>query len=560
MSRDDRPRQAIDSLRRQLSWYLFFRLLVISLFLGGAIAFQLRGGSAEVGEVLPYLFLLVGISYFHALVSALLLRSIKVSRVFIRSQVVWDLLFATSVIYVTGGFFSVFSFLYVLSIIASSVFLTRREVLIVASAAAILFGSLLDLQFYGFFPSLGESALRRVATAREVFFSIFVNVSTFFLTAFLSGLLSERIRRSEEALEQQQIDFAELEQLNQTILENISSGLMILNQAGRIRAFNPGACRITGYSLQEVYNRPYRDIFPQMEALVGDEFQLIPRAEGEFHDRAGNRRPLGYATSLVKDPQEKTLGLLVTFQDLTHLKQMEDQLKRADRLAAVGQLASGMAHEIRNPLASISGSIQLLMDNPELAPDDRKLMGIVVKEAHRLSGLLTDFLLYAKPAQPKKQREDVSLLLDELCSIIIADPRFEKVSLQRYYPPRVEMYLDGQQLLQALWDLAINAAESMPQGGVLAIGLDPDESIVYVEDDGPGIPAAIRDKIFDPFFTTKDHGTGLGLATVYAIISAHGGTITVAQGQHRGTRFTISLPPESIWNNSPSSVVKGRSQ
>lgn len=548
-------RKTTEPLRRQLSWYLFYRLLVISLFLGGAIAFQLRGGSSSV---FPFLFLLVGISYLQALVSALLLRGLRhPGRLFIHAQVIWDLLFSTAVIYVTGGYFSAFSFLYVLTIISSSVFLSRREVLIVASAAAILFGSLLDLQYYGILPTFSGVALDRMASARDVFFSIFVNVSSFFLIAFLSGLLSERIRRSEQALEQQQIDLAELEQLNQTILDNISSGLMILNPAGRIRAFNPGASRITGYSLQEVYNRFYREIFPQMEAVVGDEFQLIARAEGEFHDHAGNSRTLGYATSLVKDPQEKTLGLLVTFQDLTHLKQMEDQLKRADRLAAVGQLASGMAHEIRNPLASISGSIQLLMDNPDLAPDDRRLMGIVVKEAHRLSGLLTDFLLYAKPAPPKKETEDVSHLLDELCSIITADPRFVKVKLLRHYPAGVSMHLDGQQLLQALWDLAINAAESMLEGGVLEIGLDPVKSIIFMEDSGPGIPAAIREKIFDPFFTTKDHGTGLGLATVYAIISAHGGTITVGSAQLGGTRFTITLPPESVIAFATAPVPKG---
>jgi two-component system sensor histidine kinase PilS (NtrC family) len=216
-----------------------------------------------------------------------------------------------------------------------------------------------------------------------------------------------------------------------------------------------------------------------------------------------------------------------------------------------------MAHEIRNPLASISGSIQLLMDNPELAPDDRRLMGIVVKEAHRLSGLLTDFLLYAKPAPPRKEAEDVSLLLDELCSIITADPRFAKVQLQRRYPAGVTMQLDGPQLLQALWDLAINAAEAMPEGGAMEIGLDPAKAMLYVADNGPGIPAEIRDKIFDPFFTTKDHGTGLGLSTVYAIISAHGGTLTVEPAQPRGTRFTIRLPLDSVLTQVASPVAKG---
>jgi two-component system sensor histidine kinase PilS (NtrC family) len=225
---------------------------------------------------------------------------------------------------------------------------------------------------------------------------------------------------------------------------------------------------------------------------------------------------------------------------------MEEQLKWADRLAAVGRLASGMAHEIRNPLASISGSVQLLMDGSHVSDEDRRLMEIVVKEADRLSNLLTDFLIFARPTPPKPVEVDASALLDELADILIADSRFSGVKILREYPSGVRMHLDRQKFHQALWNLAINGAEAMASRGVLILGIDPDASAVYVEDSGPGISEDIRDKIFDPFFTTKDRGTGLGLATVYAIVEAHGGEIELASGAKGGIRFTIRLHGKAV--------------
>ena len=541
MGKDSGSKFKIDPSRRQLRWFLFFRVLIITLFLGGAIAYQLRSGLQKPHPVLPFLYLLVGISYLYALISASILPLTRRLRLFTQAQIVWDLLFVSSLIYVTGGIESLFSFLFILVIISASVFLTRKEVLLVASASAILYGSILDLQYYGFLPLVGGLYFPEQISDRDVFFAVFVNVLAFFLTALLSGTLAERLRRSELALEKKEIDYEELENLNQTILANISSGLMIVNSRGRIRSWNAAAEKITGYSLHEVYDREVREVFPHL-AVYDGEFRVISRGEGRFPDQRGIQRVLGYASSLIKNPQDETLGLLITFQDLTHVKQLEEQLHRADRLAAVGQLASGMAHEIRNPLAAISGSVQLLMEGDHVTDENRRLKGIVVKEANRLSDLLTDFLLFARPSPPRFESVDVSILLDELADMIIADYRFSGLKICREYPPGIRMHLDRRQFSQALWNLVINGAEAMEGEGTMRLGIASGARTVYVEDSGPGIPEGIRDRIFDPFFTTKERGTGLGLATVYSIVEAHGGRIEVATGTAGGARFSIHLP------------------
>jgi len=528
--------------RRQLSWFLFFRILVITLLLSGTIFYQLQSLSERPAAVLPDLYLLVALYYLQVLLSAMVLRSGRWLKSFAQVQVAWDLLFCSALIYITGGVESPFSFLYILIILSAGFFLTRKGPFMAASAAAIFYGSLLDLQYYGYLPPFGHELIPRQIDPRDVFFEVFINVIGFFLTAFLGTTLVERLRKSEKALEQVAIDYGELEELNRTILANIGSGLMIIDPQGRIRSFNSAASRITRYSLEAVYNRDIREVFSDFRVFQEDGFKLVSRGEGHFVDGSGKPRVLGYATSLVKDPQEKTVGLLVTFQDLTRLKEIEAQLHRADRLAAVGRLASGMAHEIRNPLASISGSVQLLMEGEHVSVEDKRLMGIVVKEADRLSALLTDFLIYARPARPNQEEVDVSALLDELADMVASDRRFSGTEIRRRYPAGCRMVADRQQLRQALWNLMINAAEAMDSDGVLSLGVDAEGGAITIEDTGPGIPETIRDKIFDPFFTTKDRGTGLGLATVHTIVEAHHGTVEMAPGEGGGTRVTVRLP------------------
>ncbi len=529
---------------RFLHWYLVVRLLVITLFLGGTIVNQLRSAGADF-RVLGWLYLLAALCLIQSLTFLFLFRRSQHQSSLLRWQICWDLLFATALIFLAGGIVSHLSFLYIFIIFSVSIFLSRREVFVAASAAAILYGGLLDLQYYAVLPVVSAFPTN-LASSREIFYDIFINVIVFYLIAFLSSLLAERLRHSELALKKREIDFEELENLNQIILENIPSGLIIINNAGRIRSFNAGAATITGYALEVIYNRPIAELFPDMIVLDGKNFKTIARGETRLIDKQGGQRPVGFSSSMVRDVSGETLGLLVTFQDLSRLKEMESQLKRADRLAAVGQLAAGMAHEIRNPLASISGSVQLLMEGEKLEQDDRRLMGIVVREAERLNALLTDFLVFARPSPPCLEPVDVAELLDELVFMIAADERFKDIELQRDYTGAMEWYCDRDQLRQALWNLLVNGAEAMEHGGRLTCGLDSEVPAVFIEDTGPGIPDAIRDKVFDPFFTTKDSGTGLGLATVHSIVEAHQGRLDLIKAEGGGERFVICMPDPAV--------------
>jgi two-component system sensor histidine kinase PilS (NtrC family) len=532
-------------LRSVLGWYIGIRLAVVCFFAGGTILYQLQSSLWQPSRLLFYLGVLVVLACLESLICVALLPGIKRFRQFIHSQVSWDLLLVTTLLYMTGGVESFYSFLYILVIISSSIFLPRAQVLVVASASAILYGSLIDLQYYGYLPLISGQAFPIELHEHDVFYAVFLHVGAFFLTALLSGNLAERLRRSEAAREQREVDFGELEKLNQAILENINSGLMIVNPERRILSFNNSASKITGYELEDVYNRPVDMFFPEFSGLDLSGTSFMERGEANFTRQDGNKMILGYSASPVEDAFGKAVGQLIAFQDLTEYKTLEAQLKRADRLAAVGRLASGMAHEIRNPLASISGSVQLLMEDPNMDDENRRLMGIVVREADRLSLLLSDFLNFARPSPLCLEKVDVAFLLDELISLFSASGQFSEIQIEKAYESPAEMMVDRLKIRQATWDLLLNAAEAVQPSGKIRISLAADKGLISIEDSGSGIDEQIRDNIFEPFFTTKEKGTGLGLANVYANIEAHNGRIYIEPGSLGGAKFNIELPLDS---------------
>lgn len=523
---------------RSLTWYLICRTAVITFLLGGAAVFYLRGSFHH--PIANPLFALIAIAYAEALISAFSLKKIRNIDFFAQLQIVWDLFFVTLLILLTGGVESVFSFAYLLVIVSASFLLSRRLTVLAAAGAVVIFGGILDLQFFSYLEPLG---LFRSVSDGTFFSTIFVHAVAFFLAAILSGTLADRWRKSEEQLQRKSIDYAELEKMNRTILAHINSGLMLVNPVGQIRSFNRAAADITGLSLEEVYNRPLVERFSELTVDVSLVAEPMNRAEGGFVRKNGEKIILGYATTPAKDHQGQVLGTLVTFQDLTQLKKIEEELKRADRLAAVGRLAAAMAHEIRNPLASISGSVQLLLENAHAQPEDQRLMSIVVNEADRLNGLLTNFLGFAKPKLPEKSQVNVSQLIDELMVLLAADKRFEQIEIAKMYPVDIFMKLDREQIQQILWDLAVNSAEAMQgQGKIRFKIVDNNSSTIIIEDSGPGIADEIKNRIFEPFFSTKEKGTGLGLASVHSVMEAHGGTVNVEKGELGGAKFILHFP------------------
>lgn len=536
--------------RIRLTWLVTIRLVVVSI-LFASTTFLYFKDTASFGPV-TYRGTLI-ISILTALFSLALLLIARFfprySRYFIYLLLVWDIFYATVLIILTGGIVSPFSFLFFIIIIGVSITLSRREAILCASLSSIIYGALIDLQYYGKLESIGLSqSLALQFGAPYLFYSIFINMLAYFLAALLSGYLAERLRSSEHALAKKVVDYEELERLNSAIVANLDSGLLTLNNQGRIRVINRYAAEMTGTTQEEAYDAGLAEIMPLFSGLQFAD-GVFNREEISFLTPEGAKRICGYKVVPIFDSKGSKEGLIINFKDLTDIKRLEELLKRSDRLAAIGELAARIAHEIRNPLAAISGSVQLMAQGERVDAGDLKLLEIVQRETARLNRLITDFLAYARPSQPQFKSVNVGLYLAELAELVRQDERFAKTQFVTECPNECSGCFDAGLIQQALWNLIQNAREAVGEGGeirVSAVAVGErhgvgSELIIEVTDTGGGIPIEHIPHIFEPFYTTKPSGTGLGLATVYRIVDAHNGTIDVASGTD-GTRFTICLP------------------
>lgn len=540
--------------KKRLAWFILIRVVVVSIFLVSTIILDAKEPGSLGDEALSGLFKLILTTYAFSIFSLLFLRyTEKLQHPLTYAQVIWDLLLVTLLIILTGGISSPYSFLYFLSIINASVLLARREAIYTASLCAILYGAILDFQFYGKLGYFGLSQLpAQQYGANYIFYTIFINIFAYFLTAFLTGYLAERAKRSESALHEKEIDYEELERLNSSIVFNLDSGLLTLNNEGRIRVFNRYAAELAGITQEDAYDRPLADIFPGIASSEGVQ-SIMQKGEVEYRGSLGNAMILGFKTAPLFDKEGNSTGVIVALHDITRMKRMEAELKRADRLAAIGELSARIAHEIRNPLASISGSVQLIAQGERVAPNDKKLLEIVLRETDRLNGLIKDFLAYARPTQPFKVPILLKQFMSNLTVLLLTDPRFANVEISNDYRDDVTIEADRDQFQQVFWNLLVNAAEAMPSGGTIRIGAevlaDEDMGIhlgnvvrISVSDVGNGMTNEEIKRVFEPFYTTKPGGTGLGLATVYRIVESHAGIIHVDSTVGNGTAFTIYLP------------------
>ena len=543
--------------KKRLVWFILLRVMVVSMFMVSTIILDIKAPDSFGDNTLSGLIQLIIATYLFSIISLVILRysrfSEKFQQTFTYAQIVWDLLLVTILFLLTGGIASPFSFLYILSIINASVLLSRREAIYTASLCAILYGSILDMQFYGKLGFLGLSQLpAQQFGTHYIFYTMFVNILAYYVTAFLTGYLAERARKSEYALYEKEIDYEELERLNSSIVFNLDSGLLTINNSGRIRVFNRYVAELTGMTQEEAYDRLLSEIVPGFERIQGDEL-VLQRGEIEYLPHHGGKMILGFKTVPFFDKEGSRAGLIVALHDITRMKTMENELKKADRLAVVGELSAHIAHEIRNPLASISGSVQLIAQGKKIDVNDKKLLDIVLRETNRLNGLISDFLEYARPSNPVKIPILLRRFLTDMAALLRTDPRFGNVLIVNDCPDDLTVAIDRDQFQQVFWNLLVNAAEAMPSGGEIIIdaetlvgeitGVCPGElAKITVSDNGNGMTKDDLKRVFEPFFTTKPGGTGLGLATVYRIIESHSGLILVDSLIGKGTSFTLYLP------------------
>lgn len=530
---------------------MLFRVVTTTFLLGTTFVVQFRHVGNVSDEALTALYSLIASLYFLTVLYALVLPRLAREDTQANIQISGDILITTVVIYLTGGLESTFSFMYILAIINAGILLKIRGAVVAASLSAILYGALLDLHYYRYInPYLTRFSYLDHYRATDILNTILVNMGAFYLVAILSGYLSKQTEESRQKLAESQFDLARLEDLNESIIQSIDSGLVTLGSRGEILSCNPAAERITGIPFNQVRGESYLELFPglNLPTDVGSGPNAVPLWNWTYHGRDGRELYLDMGLLQLRDRSGEHWGRLLVFQDRTALRRMEAEVERIERLAAIGELAAGIAHEIRNPLASMSGSFQMLEADLPQDGDRSRLMAIIKREMDRLNHIVNDFLLFARPRFGKPAPVNLSRIVEDNLKMFQnqVGPK-DGITIIAKVTPEVWIHFDQAHLEQIMWNLLRNAKEAMPGGGNLTVAVDKSEQYadmaqVVVADTGTGIPSGDLNKIYDPFYTTKEGGNGLGLSIIHRILEDGKGRIEVGSKEDEGTTFTVYLP------------------
>jgi len=561
-----------DSIKK-LKVLVIFRVVIITVLLSIILFIQIKKGVAFFITPNNLVYYFIGLTYLITLIYVPLLSRTRDVQKFAFVQHIVDALLITLLIYLTGGIESFFVIAYIFSIISGSIILYKRGAYFIASISSIAYGTFLDLEYYGVIHPLYNSlSSGYYYSSTYVLYRISVYVLAFFVVAFLSSHLAEELRRKRSELIQKQNDYAKLEAFNRDIVQSLDSGLLTIDSRGRITSFNKTAQKILRLDPNEMEQTHIQPLFPDIDEAIfsmeGNSPKANPyqRYETTFVDKTGKTLFLGFSVSPLRDNNDRITGKTFIFQDITTFKEMEEQIKRSDRMATIGQFAAGIAHEIRNPLTSLSGSIQVLKEELKLRGANRHLMDIILRESERLNNLITDFLLFAQPSRINREKMDIGQVIDETLQLFNNSPGHNRaIKIVKEFKRETFLLGDQHQLKQLFWNLFINAAQIMPNGGELRVKLETVNTDgtsgrfqgakqreitpfakISVSDTGNGIHPDEKEKIFEPFFTTKEGGTGLGLAIVHRIVENHDGFISVNSQQNEGTTFEIFLSMEGL--------------
>jgi two-component system sensor histidine kinase PilS (NtrC family) len=553
-------------VRRALRALIAVRLFVVSAILGLGIFF-LRGSAGAERWNRPF-FAMLGITVLLSAVYSIGVRKGKNFRFQGILQLLVDIGLATGIIHYTGDFASPFALLYVLIISAASRFLLLRGTILIALLSAAVHGAHLSLHLLFGGGSIGPGGIFPAAGSVEEGSRLFalqlgLYAITFFLLAVVSGYLSVRVHRGGIALAEARNRLRRASMNTDQILRSLSSGLLTVDGRGHVALFNRAAEKITGLESGTIVGRNFETVFetvsPPLVTLLrgiltgwGD----VLRQETTLLSAAGEIVPIGLSASPLHDEEGEVVGVVSIFQDLTDVRRMEEHVRHVDRLAAIGELSAGIAHEIRNPLATISGSIQVLQTDLTVGGENERLFELIVRESDRLHRIVEDFLSFARTGPLERGPVDVAALLDEVSDVVTNHPkRAEGIELRFEPPPiRFELRADEEQLRRVFLNLVVNAFEAMGERGRLTVAAQAVDAFqaspgdypvgavaISVTDTGAGIGEHARAELFRPFFTTKKGGVGLGLPLAQKIVVSHNGKIEVRSGE-KGTTFTVYLP------------------
>ena len=543
----------------RLRYLMLLRVAFVTFLLGIATFLEIKGEDLLPEISLLSLYLVIITSYILSLFYFFLLNLTKNIKITLYIQAICDVLMITGLVYATGGISSVYAVFYTLVIIYSVLFLERRGGLIIASACSICYGFLLDLEYYKILtPLYAIVSQDNPFTAGYVFSKIIIYILSFYLIAFLAIFVVEQEKKTRTLLQEKETAFDQLDLLHRSIIESVDTGILTINLRGQIKSFNRAAEEITGYSFAEVEDKNIVDLFPEYGGLLenihpgGHPDSQQSRVEMYVESHEKTSLTLGCSVSFLNDGTGKRIGDILVFQDLTAIKKMELILEKNRRLAFIGEMAAGLAHEMRNPMASISGSIQVLHKSLLLNETDERLMQIILRGKDQLESFMRDFLLLSRPTPGMSEMIKITDIIEDILESIRYLPDWRDdiqviKSLQDHLP---FIRANKTEIRQLIWNVLMNAIQSMPNGGRVTIetGKDtPDISAgqfleIKISDNGQGIMENDLGKIFEPFYTTREKGTGLGLAIVNRIVEGHAGKIKVDSKSGEGTTFTIWLP------------------
>jgi len=459
-----------------------------------------------------------------------------------------DVVLVTAVVAATGGPRSIYPFLYVLSVTGACVLLPRAGALAIAAFASLLYSGLV----FGWtvFPMAYFFEAPQETSALEVV-TMFLNSATFLVVAIVAGGVADRYRATHRELATRERDFRDLEAFRDLVFDCVGTGLVVLDRRHRVTAFNRAAAEITGRSGATILGARWQDVAGEgldleevAQALENPTTRSV-RRETLMHRPDGEGVPVLLTLSTLRSAAGEPVGLVAACEDLSAMRRMEARMRQADRLASLGRLSANIAHEIRNPLASMTGAIEALTTESGLGHDERdKLTQIVLRESDRLNGILGDFLAYARPSPLALHRVDVASMLEEVLVLLEHRPLPVDVKLVRAFAGPLWAEVDANALRQAIWNLCLNALDAMSGGGALTVGAMTAGATLElsVADTGDGIAIAELGHIFEPFFSTKPEGSGLGLALVDRVVRDHAGDVDVRTHRGVGTTVTLTLP------------------
>jgi len=537
----------VRSAGTKLGWLIAGRL-VTALLLSVIGTLWTSGGQASqsINKSLGLLTIVACLTILYALIFRLSKNILLQAGL----QLTVDVFVVTWLVWNSNTVQSPYVALYIVIIAVSSLFLGPREAVVASVGCAVAFTAC-SLQITGLAGQSDPSRLVGGSLSQTIQWVGLFDVA-FFVVGLLSARLAERQSRSDVRLAAATQSLANLRALHERIVASIRSGLVTTDLDGRIFTFNVAAQEITGYQEDTIRGKDASILFGEMKEHIAETLSALekgessPRFETNCLTSEGMRIRLGYSISPLSSEAGDTTGIVITFQDLTQVRSLEETSRRQDRLAAIGRMAASIAHEIRNPLAAMRGSIQMLHAEMDGDTSQAQLMEIILRESDRLNRIITDFLSYARPRSLIQARVDVGDLLHQTFALMRHSPEIKSSQSIVEELPDEPLFAEADegQLKQVFWNLARNALQAMPQGGTLRATLEKNSNNrlrISFADTGRGMSPDQVEHLFEPFSSTTG-GTGLGLSIVYQIIRDHGGTINVRSLVEHGTTITVELP------------------